>query len=112
MASSDGTEVPMTTEELKGFYETVSGQAASANDIVRVLDVILDRDSEEDLTVTEIEDSITALRDIVTVNTKDIFYLHTLLAKLIFELVEQGIEIENKELLNEIKKYLNGNSGI
>lgn len=107
-ASSSTTPTPITTSELKGYYTSAGKQATSAADIVRVLDVILDRDSEEDLTVAEIEDSLTALRDAVLVNTKDILYLHTLLAKLIFELTEQGIKIKNKELLNELKLYLYG----
>jgi len=42
----------------------------------------------------------------IAVNTKEILYLHRLLALLIFELLEQGIEFEHKELYNEVKQYL------
>jgi len=39
-------------------------------------------------------------------NTREILYLHRLIALLIFELLEQGIEVESKELINELKIYL------
>lgn len=54
----------------------------------------------------ELDEILTGFQQQITVNTLEIRYLHTLLAKLIFVLLEQGIDIEDKELLNEIKLYL------
>lgn len=48
----------------------------------------------------------------ITVNKLEIRYLNILLAKLIFVLLEEGFEINDKELLNEVKTYLNGYSRI
>lgn len=42
----------------------------------------------------------------VLLNTLEINLLHRLNAKLIFTLMEQGIKIEDKELINELKIYL------
>ena len=104
--SDSTTELIITTAELKSYYATMGRQNASAADAVRILDVILDRDAEEDLTIAEIESSLLALRSLIDINTKEIFRLNLLLAKLIFILFEQGIEIKDKELLNEMKQYL------
>jgi len=43
---------------------------------------------------------------ILKAHTKELLYLNRLLALLLFELIEQGIEIESKELLEELKIYL------
>jgi hypothetical protein len=49
---------------------------------------------------------LTDFQQQITVNKLEIRYLHTLLAKLIFELYSQGIEISDKELLNEMRTYI------
>lgn len=46
------------------------------------------------------------INHVLSVHTKEILYLHRLIALLIFELVEQGIEPESKELINELEIYL------
>ena len=55
----------------------------------------------------EISDILTLVTSQLATQKKEILYLHRLLALLIFELLEQGIEFEHKELYNEIKQYLN-----
>jgi len=107
----DGTSHDATTEtvigvtELKEIYTSAFAQDARISDILRVLDAIIDRDSTEDATIESLSADIAALARLISINTKDILRLNMLLGKLIFELVEQGIEIENKELLNEMKLY-------
>lgn len=96
----------VTTLELKSIYQAAGGQSISAADAVRILESILSRDSSEDLTISEIRSALEALRDLINVNTKEILNLNTLLAKLIFALIEQGVKIQDKELLNELKIYL------
>lgn len=55
-------------------------------------------DFEGDITV----DSIAALRRQVILNTNEIRNLNYLIGLLVFELLEQGLEIRSKELLNEL----------
>ena len=49
---------------------------------------------------------LNGLQQQVDANSKEILRLNNLLALLIFELLEQGIEIQHKELHNELKIYL------
>lgn len=112
MGASDGTgdsvpvaEVAITTSELKGYYETMDGQQVTADDAVRILDVILNRDASEDLTITDINNALTSLRDSVVLLNDEIECLYRLNGLLIFELLEKGINIESKELINELKTY-------
>lgn len=111
MPSADGSEHILTAEELKDIYIRGIGNTAYLGDIVRVLDAIIDRDSGEDATVETLEADIRMLASLIAKNTKEILYLHRLIALLVFELIEQGIEIESKELLNELKTYLNKYNG-
>lgn len=106
------TEDVVTTSELRDYYQIAGGQNATAADAVRILDAILNRDASEDLTVSEIRTSLSLLSSAVDKNTKEILNLNNLLASLIGELLVQGIEINNKELLNEFKQYYkNGYTG-
>ena len=106
MPSADGSEHILTAEELKDIYNRGVGNAAYLGDIVRVLDAIIDRDSGEDATVDTLETDITTLASLLAKNTKEILYLHNLVGLLVFELLKQGIEIEDKRLLNEFKTYI------
>lgn len=90
---------------LKSYYEKAGKQTASAADIARVLEIINDRDSEEDLTVAEIEGSIAVLGRAILANANEIENLNRLIGLLLFELAEQGIEPEHKELINELEIY-------
>ena len=105
MVDSTGAET-LSSSELRDIYQPMRSQDARIADIVRILDSIIDRDTEEDLTIEEVETSITSLRDLIVANTREILYLHNLIGLLVFELLEQGIEIKDKKLLNEIKLYL------
>lgn len=108
MGSDGSADIPVVVEtvitasELKGYYEKMGGQPTTAADAVRILDVILDRDASEDLTVADIRSAITALRDSVVVLSSQIENLHRLNGLLYAELIEQGVTIENEELLNEL----------
>jgi len=114
MPSSDGSADSTTTtettipnaEELKAIYEPIRNQDARIADAVRILDAIIARDTEEDLSTAELLASIEALRNLIIGNTKEILYLHNLIGKLVFELVDQGIEIQSKELINELELYV------
>jgi len=57
-------------------------------------------------TNVELNTILTGLTQQTLVNTRDIIYTKHLVALLTFELIEQGIDIENKELLQNIKTYL------
>ena len=108
----DGTSHDSTTtttvvgvEELRTIYTSAFAQDARISDILRVLDAIIDRDTTEDVTIETLNADIAALARLISINTKDILYLNILLGKLIFELYSQGIEINNKELLQEMKLF-------
>ena len=104
-SSSSATESTITAAELKTIYTSAFAQDARISDILRVLDAIIDRDTTEDVTIETLNADIAALARLISINTKDILYLNILLGKLIFELYSQGIEINNKELLQEMKLF-------
>lgn len=54
----------------------------------------------------QLGDILVELSNKTLVNSREIIYLHRLVALLIFELIEQGIEPDNKELIIELKKYI------
>ncbi len=111
MPSSTGpdTQRNLTAEELSSVYQNAFNNSVYGVDIYRVLQAIIDRDRSEDSETATLEADIADLARLISINTKEIAYLHRLLALLIFELIEQGIEIESKELLNELKLYLKKN---
>lgn len=96
---------PIGATELRGIYVNAGNQTASAVNIVSVIDLILDRDASTSATTDELLALISNLRDVIVVNTKEILAVNMLLAKLILALLKQGIEVDDKELLNELKKY-------
>lgn len=96
-------------EELRSYWASAVTKNPSFNDAVTLLDLIIDRDSDEDATVESIRADISALAAITSANTKELLRINNLLALLLFELIEHGIEIQNKELLTELKLYLYGN---
>lgn len=59
-----------------------------------------------ELDTTDIDRSFAILTAQVALNTTEIETLNRLLAKLLFELIEQGIEIQDQELINEVELYL------
>ena len=81
------------------------------NDLLSpVIEPTFEHIQDSPYTNAELGEILTGLTRQTLVNSKEILYLHRLLALLIFELLEQGIPIENKELINEIKIYLNGHT--
>lgn len=112
-SSSSSSESSSTNEislsDLRSFYNKARGNNAYLVDLVNILDLIIARDSAEDSETSTITTDIDALYRLISINTKEILYLHRLLALLIFELAEQGIEVESKELLTELKIYLDKN---
>lgn len=107
MSSADGSSgVELTVQDLKEIYSGGIGNTAYLGDIVRVLDAIINRDEDEDVTVESLEADISSLTKLIAKNTKEILYLHRLIALLVFELMEEGIELESEELINELKIYL------
>lgn len=92
--------------ELKELYSYAINQDARVMDLLRVLDAIIARDSKEDLTTTDLLSAISSLRDLILANTKEIQYLHLLVAKLIYTLLQNDLEVDDKELLNEMNQYL------
>lgn len=103
MPSSAGV---LSISELINIYNSGKGNTAYLVDVVRVLESIASRDASEDATIEDIRTEISTLSAAILVNTKEIQHLHSLLALLIFELLDQGIPIENKQLLEELKLYL------
>lgn len=57
----------------------------------------------------ELGSILISLQKQILVNTLEIESLHRLLAKLIFEINEQGIRIESEDLINELNYIDNGN---
>lgn len=102
---SSTTDTVIGAEELKTIYTSAFAQDARISDVLRVLDAIIARDTEEDLETADILAAISALRSLILANTREILNLHKLIGLLIFELIKQGIEIENKQLLNELNLY-------
>lgn len=49
---------------------------------------------------------LNSLQSQINNNSKEILQLNNLLARLIFELLEQGIEMESKELNEELETYI------
>lgn len=92
----------LSASELKNIYTSAGGQLTTAADAVRILDVIIENTSSENATNAELLSAISALRNLVIINTREIEYLHRLNGLLIFELTEQGIKIESEELLTEL----------
>lgn len=103
-----GSEIQITPTakisltELKDIYESAKGQFVTAADIVRTLDTIINSPSNT-LTPSQIQSAIKAIRDLVVINTDEIQCLHTLMGLLVLELTEQGVKIESKELIDELK---------
>jgi hypothetical protein len=106
MSSADSSTSPITLSDLIAAYNRGPGNTAYLIDISRALELIVARDEEEDSESSDFSADIASLYRLVNVNTKEILNLNRLLALLIFELIEQGIEIQSKELLTELKTYL------
>lgn len=98
----------ITLEELRSYWSVAVTPNPSFNDAVTLLDLIIARDADEDSTIESIRSDISVLAAITSANTKELLRINSLIALLLFELMEQGIEIESKELLTELKLYLNG----
>lgn len=95
-----------TLEELKRYYSTTTEKNISSRDMATLMDSIIARDASEDATVDSLDDRLTVAEVTASELMKENDRLNRLLAKLIFELAEQGIEIEHKELYQQIKTYL------
>ena len=104
MPSADGYS--LSAEQIKEIYDVAPGNTAYLVDLSRILDAIISRDASEDTTVETLSTDISALANLIAINSKQILYLHRLIGLLVFELVNQGIEIESKELLNELEIYV------
>ena len=105
MPSADAPS-SLTIEDLLKIYERLPGTTVYFTDLINILNSISERDASEDATIETLSADISALSSIIAKNTKEILYLHRLIALLVFELIEQGIEVESKELLNEFKTYI------
>lgn len=105
MLSADAPS-SLTIEDLLKIYERLPGTTVYFTDLINILNSIAERDSSEDTTIGTLETDISALSSIIAKNTKEILYLHNLVGLLVFELLKQGIEIEDKRLLNEFKTYI------
>lgn len=102
--TTDSTFTPIveTADYYKQFYQSAGGQNATSADLVRILGAILNRDAGENLEIADINSALKALTDSVVLLNSQIEYLNRLNGLLIFELIEQGIKIESKELIEEL----------
>lgn len=96
---------PANITELFEWYNIARSQNAQISDVVRVLQAIAARDTAEDSTIALINETLATLSALILKNTNEIQYLHNLVGLLVFELIEKGVKIENKKLINELKLY-------
>jgi hypothetical protein len=59
----------------------------------------------------ELGDILLSLANSINVNTKEILFLKHLIAQLTFEIVDQGVKINNKDLIENLNIYLKYNYG-
>lgn len=109
MSSSDGsadsdtlTPIAETPSYYKQFYTSAEGQNVTAADLVRILGSIISTNSADELTISEIQTALGLLSDSIVLLNSQIEYLHRLNGLLIFELIDQGIKIQSKELIEEL----------
>jgi len=94
-----------TVDDLIAIYESIPGNTAYITDLLIALRAISARDANEDASVESLSDDIATLSALILANTREILYLHSLVGRLVLELIEQGIEIESKKLLQELELY-------
>lgn len=59
-----------------------------------------------DINFSSVDHKIDVLSTMIASNSNETERLNRLLSKLIFELTEQGIDIQDKELINQIKLFI------
>lgn len=102
-ADSRPSDSKITLEQLRAYYELAKTSPASIEDIIRVMDLLSSISSSEEATTADLQAQIDILKQALLVNSSNILYLHRLIGLLTFELIEQGVKIESKELINQIE---------
>lgn len=111
--SHDGTthaDAPeITARNIVDLYLRNINQYATPYDIYLVGNAILGDTDALDTRVEVIEEDITSLEEAarqILINKREIERTKHLIAIMTFMLLEQGIELENKEIINNLKLYL------
>ncbi len=93
------TDIVTVTRGVTEFKVRFTNINTLLSDNIEAMFSNLSGDPESNLLLKAILDNI---RSLITNNSNEILYLHKQLGTLIFELTNQGIEIDSEELLNEI----------